>query len=191
PRHAVLRALGLSRAGMVSLSMLEGAFYSLAAAVAALVPGALFGLALVALLFARVNNAGLETRTAPVHYAVTPGSVALSVAIGALIVLATLFATSLRSSRMQISAAIKNLPEPTRQRKPSVWKTALMAGLGLGSLAALVARRLPVRLAGGIGLVVLAAALVGGRISDRLRATMTGAALTVWAAANLARIGNI
>jgi putative ABC transport system permease protein len=39
--------------------------------------------------------------------------------------------------------------------------------------------------------VVLAAALVGGRISDRLRATMTGAALTVWAAANLARIGNI
>jgi putative ABC transport system permease protein len=191
PRHAVLRALGLSRAGMVSLSMLEGAFYSLAAAVAAVVPGALFGLALVALLFARVNNAGLENRAAPVHYAVTPGSVALSVAIGALIVLATLFATSLRSSRMQISSAIKNLPEPTRQRKPSVWKTALMAGLGLGSLAALVAGSLPVRLAGGIGLVVLAAALVGGRISDRLRATMTGAALTVWAAANLARIGNI
>jgi len=40
PRHAVLRALGLSRAGMITLSVLEGGLYSLAAAVAALLPGA-------------------------------------------------------------------------------------------------------------------------------------------------------
>jgi len=36
--------------------------------------------------------------------------------------------------------------------------------------------------------VILAAALVGGRISDRLRATLTGAALTAWVGANLATI---
>ena len=138
PRHAVLRALGLGRAGMVALSVLEGGLYSLAAAVVALVPGALFGLALVALLYVRVQSVAVENRAAPVHYAVTPGSVALSVAIGALIVLATLFATAVRSSRMQISSAIKNLPEPTRRRKRSIWRTVLMAGLGLGSLAALV-----------------------------------------------------
>ncbi len=63
-----------------------------------------------------------------------------------------------------------------------------MAALGLGSLAALVVGGLPVRLAGGVGLVIMAAALVGGRISDRLRATLTGAALTVWAAASLATV---
>jgi len=191
PRHAVLRALGLGRSGMVALSVLEGAIYSLAAAVAALVPGALFGLGLVALVYVRVHNVVVESRAAPVQYAVTPGSVALSVTIGSLIVLATLFATSVRSSRMQISSAIKNLPEPTLQRGRSVWRTALMVGLGLGSLAALVVGSLPVRLAGGVGLVILATALVSGRISDRLRASLTGAALTIWAAASLATIENI
>ena len=169
PRHAVLRALGLSRAGMVALSLVEGALYSLAAGVMALVPGALFGLALVALLYVRVNSVAVDNRTAPVQYAVSFSAIALSVAIGALIVLATLLATSVRSSRMQISSAIKNLPEPTPRRKRSVWRTALLVGLGLGSLAALVIGTLPVRLAGGVGLVILAAALVGGRISDRLR----------------------
>jgi hypothetical protein len=58
-------------------------------------------------------------------------------------------------------------------------------------LAALVAGNLPVRLAGGVGLVILAATVVGGRVSGRLRATLSGAALAVWAATNLAAIENI
>ena len=191
PRHAVLRALGLSRSGVVALSVLEGALYSLAAAIVAIVPGALLGVAVVALVYVRIQSVALGNRAGPLLYAITPGSVALSVAIGALIVLVTLFATSVRSSRMQISSAIKNLPEPTVQRKRSVWMTALLAGLGLGSLAALVFGALPVRLAGGAGLVILAAALIGRRISERLRATLTGAAMTAWAAANMAAIETI
>ncbi len=190
PRQAVLRALGLGRTGMVTLSVLEGALYSLTAAAAALAPGALLGLILVPLVYIGANGVE-ENRTAPLLYAITPDSVALSIAIGALIVLATLFATSVRSSRMQISSAIKNLPEPAGRRGRSLWRTALQAGLGLGSLVALVVGSLPVRLAGGVGLVMLAAAVVGGRISDRLRASLTGAALTAWAAANLAASENI
>jgi putative ABC transport system permease protein len=191
PRHAVLRALGLGRAGMVALSVLEGGLYSLAAAVVALVPGVLFGLALVAVVYVRVHSGVVENRAGPVLYSVTPGSAAFSVALGALLVLITLIATSVRSSRMEISSAIKNLPEPTRPRKRSVWRTALMAGLGLGSLTAVVVGSLPVRMAGGVGLVILSAAVIGGRISDRLRATLTGAALAAWAAANMTRIENI
>jgi putative ABC transport system permease protein len=185
PRHAVLRALGLSRTGTVTLSVLEGAIYSLAAVVAALIPGIVVGLVLArrfqggSILY----GGALDNRAAPLFDPITPGAVGFSIAIGALIVLATLFATSVRSSRMQISAAIKNLPEPAGRRKASIWRTALLAGLGLGSLAALVAGNLPVRLVGGVGLVILAAALIGGRISERLRSTLTGAALTVWAAA--------
>jgi len=184
PRHAVLRALGLSRTGTITLSVLEGALYSLAAAVTAIVPGAVVGLVLArwfqggSVLYA----SALENRAGPLLYPIAFGSVALSIAIGALIVLATLFATSVRSSRMQISSAIKNLPEPTGRRKRSIWRTALLGALGLGSLGALVAGNLSIRLVGGVGLVILAAVLVGGRISDRLRATLTGAALTVWAA---------
>jgi putative ABC transport system permease protein len=184
PRHAVLRALGLGRAGMVTLSVLEGALYSLAAATAALVPGAVVGLVLAqrfqggTVLYSSV----LDNRSGPLLTPITLGSMAFSIAIGALIVLATLFATSLRSSRMQISSAIKNLPEPAGRRKRSTWRTAILAVLGLASLAALVAGSLPVRLGGGVGLVVMAAALVRGRISDRLRATLTGVAMTAWAA---------
>jgi putative ABC transport system permease protein len=191
PRHAVLRALGLGRAGMVTLSVLEGALYSLIAAVAALVPGAVVGLTLVPLVYSQAQGGVVENRAWPVQYAIAPASVALSIAIGALIVLATLFATSVRSSRMQISSAIKNLPEPAGRGKRSIWRTGLIGGFGVASLAALVAGNLPVRLAGGVGLVILAAALVGDRISGRLRASLSGAALTVWAAANLAAIENI
>src|SRR5438445_7879011 len=188
PRHAVLRALGLGRSGTVILSVLEGALYSLAAVVAALAPGALIGLVIVralegsSLLYSRP----VESRSGLLLYTIAPGSVALSIAIGALIVLATLFATSIRSSRMQISSAIRNLPEPAGRRKRSVWRTVIVTGLGLGSLSALVPGNLSIRLGGGVGLVILASALVGGRISDRLRATLAGAALAIWAAAAVA-----
>jgi putative ABC transport system permease protein len=190
PRHAVLRALGLGRTGMVTLSVLEGALYSLVAAALALAPGSIIGLALARTLQGgSLLYAGpVEARTGPTLYPITPGSMALSIAIGALIVLGTLFGTSIRSSRMQISSAIKNLPEPAGRRKRSVWGTALLGVLGLGSIAALVAGSLPVRLMGGVGLVILAAALVGSRISERLRSTLTGAALTIWAAAAVGSI---
>src|SRR5207237_5192074 len=118
-----------------------------------------------------------------VLYSIAPGSVALTIAIGALIVLATLFATSIRSSRMQISAAIKNLPEPAGRRKPSIWRTALLAGLGLGSLAALVAGDESVRLAGGVGLVIVAAGVVRGRLADRWRETLAAGSATGWSVA--------
>jgi putative ABC transport system permease protein len=184
PRHAVLRALGLGRTGTITLSVLEGALYSLAAAVTAILPGAVVGLAIARRFQGGTVLYGnaLENRAGPLLYPINLGSVAFSIAIGALIVLATLFATSVRSSRMQISSAIKNLPEPAGRRKRSIWRLALLGGLGLGSLGALVAGNLSIRLVGGVGLVVLAAMLVGGRISDRLRATLTGAALTAWAA---------
>jgi putative ABC transport system permease protein len=190
PRHAVLRALGLSRTGMVTLSVLEGALYGLAAAAVALAPGSIAGLALARTLQGgSLLYAGpVEARTGPTLYPITFGSVALSIAIGTLIVLATLFGTSIRSSRMQISSAIKNLPEPAGRRKRSIWGTALLGGLGLGSIAALVAGNLPVRIVGGVGLVILAAALIGSRISERLRSTLAGVALTVWAAAAVGSI---
>jgi len=181
PRHAVLRALGLGRAGVVTLSVLEGAIYGFVSAAAALVPGAIFGLAIVKLLAPRATTSAGENRTDLQLFAISPVSVALSIAIGALVVLTTLFATSVRSSRMQISSAIKNLPEPPDRTKRSIQRTAFVAGLALASLAALVAGNLPVRMIGGVGLIVLAPALVGGRISDRWRAILTGGALAAWA----------
>jgi len=172
--------------------MLEGALYSLVAVVAAFAPGAVIGLVIVRALVGGnlLYTRPLETRAGLLLYTITPGSAGLSIAIGALIVLATLFATSIRSSRMQISSAIRNLPEPASRRKRSIWGTVFLSGLGLGSLAALAPGNLSIRLAGGVGLIVVAAALVGSRIPARLRATSTGAALTVWAAAAIVAVAS-
>jgi putative ABC transport system permease protein len=186
PRHAVLRALGLGRTGVVTLSVLEGAIYSIVAAAAALLPGAIFGFAIIKLLASRVSSTAVESRTDLTLFSILPASVAFSIAVGALVVLTTLFATSIRTSRMQISSAIKNLPEPPGRTKRSMWRTALLASLGLASLAALVVGNQPVRMIGGVGLIVVAASLVRGRISDRLRGVAVGAALAVWAITGLA-----
>src|SRR5207237_5518153 len=99
PRHAVLRALGLGRTGVVTLMVLEGALYSLVAAAVGLVPGSIAGLGLARLLQGgRLLYAGpVEARAEPTLYPIAPGSMALSIAIGALIVLGTLFGTSIRS----------------------------------------------------------------------------------------------
>jgi putative ABC transport system permease protein len=188
PRHAVLRALGLGRAGVVTLSVFEGAIYGIVAAVAALLPGLIIGLAIVNLAAPRVSTTAVENRAQLLLFAITPASVAFSIAIGALVVLTTLFATSVRSSRMQISSAIKNLPERPGRTKRSSWRIALLSGLALASLAGLIAGNLPVRMIGGVGLIVVGALLVGGRIPDRLRAVLVGAALTAWAATGMAAV---
>jgi putative ABC transport system permease protein len=100
PRHAVLRALGLTRSGLVGLSVLEGGIYGVVAALLAPISGALLGLGLVR-FFAqiwRLDPAG--ARAPQLQPAFEPGSLGVAVAIGGLITLATLCAASVRSSRM-------------------------------------------------------------------------------------------
>lgn len=188
PRHAVLRALGLGRAGVVTLTVLEGAIYSIVAAVAALLPGAILGLAIVHLAAPGASTTAVENRAELLQFAITWVAVAFSIAVGALVVLTTLFATSIRSSRMQISSAIKNLPERPGRRKRSIWRIALQSGLAMASLAALIAGNLPARMIGGVGVIVVAASLVRGRISDRLRAMLTGGALAAWSLIGMAGV---
>jgi len=79
PRHAVLRALGLGRTGMIILAILEGAVYSLAAAVAALAPGAIVGLAIARTLQGGsvLYGGPVESRAGPTQYPITLGAVAL------------------------------------------------------------------------------------------------------------------
>jgi putative ABC transport system permease protein len=187
PRHAVLRALGLTRSGLVVLSVLEGGLYGVLAALLAPIPGVLVGLGMVRVLASLWRGNPNGTRVAPVLPAFDPGSLALAVAIGGLITIATLFATSVRSSRMEISSAVKNLPEALPRRNWSVWRTLAWGPLGLAAAAAVVMGNSPVRLLGGAVLIVVASAVARQRIPERLLATLAGAALAIWAAANAAR----
>jgi putative ABC transport system permease protein len=187
PRHAVLRALGLTRSGLVVLSVLEGGLYGVLATLLAPIPGVLVGLGMVRVLASLWRGNPNGTRVAPVLPAFDPGSLALAVAIGGLITIATLFATSVRSSRMEISSAVKNLPAPLPRRKRSVWRTLAWGPLGLAASGAVLVGNPPVRLLGGAALIIVVAGVARPRLPERILATLAGAALAIWAVANAAR----
>ena len=107
-------------------------------------------------------------------------------AAGAILTLAVIFAASRRTARMTIAAAIRDLPEPPAGPSKWSWSRRLwLAGCAVTGCAALVQPYLP-RLAGGILLILAAAARLRPRLAARAHATLTGLALAGW---SLAMIG--
>jgi putative ABC transport system permease protein len=179
PRLAVLRAMGLTRSGLVLLSLLEGGLYSLVAGTIGLVPG----IAIAALLIAQIPDF-LYTpigRTIPAHASVQPISIVVSIAAGSLIALTTMLVASIRTSRLVISAAIKDLPTPPAPDRRPRWQSALLVVVAAVSLGAVAISGSALQVLGGIGLIAAVTALARGRVSDRSRATLAGASLASWA----------
>jgi putative ABC transport system permease protein len=172
PRLAILRALGLSRQGVIVVSVLEGGVYSLGGAGAGIVVGIFAG-----------RLVGEQT-TAPygfaVVYPIRPSTLAVAFAAGAVITLATVVAAAYRTSRMSIAAAVKDLPEPapSQDRRPFHRAFTVLA-LILGIPAVLYPDPLA-RLFGGVLLIAAGAAFTRGRLPDRGRATITGLLLAAW-----------
>jgi len=188
PRLAVLRALGLSRSGLVTLSMIEGALYSLAAAVVSVLTGA----AIAWVLFAYSADASLgdiDGRDIVIEPSVRPGTVAAAVAFGALITLLTVFVAAVRSSQMTIACAIRDLPDREPARRHSSLRLAGLVVLAVIGTLALLAGDPLVRFVGGWAWIAVASSLVRGRLPDRTRATVTGALLTSWGLAMLSAYG--
>jgi putative ABC transport system permease protein len=182
PRLAVLRALGLSRSGLVRLSMLEGAVYSLVAAPLSLVTGGL----ITWVLFAYAADATVQSvdgRDIVIGLSVRTGTVVASLALGALVTLVTVFATAVRTSRMTIAFAIKDLPEPGAARRLSWLRLAGLVVLATAGIVALLAGDVRIAFVGAWALIAVASALARGRVPDRVRATVVGVLLTAWALA--------
>jgi putative ABC transport system permease protein len=176
PRLAVLRALGLTRSGLIQLSVTEGALYSLAGALIGLPAG----LALGAIILG-------QNRQTPDSFgfflSVAPGSLFGSVAAAALINLVTVLIVSIGTSSMAISAAIRDLPEPQRATRSSPQRLAFLALLGIGGLAAVAFGNPFLRVVGGALSIAAASGLLRGRISDRIRFSGAGVAAAAWAIA--------
>jgi len=173
PRLAVLRAMGLTRTGLVQLAVTEGAIYSLLGAVA----GLPIGLAIVYILIRGApRSAGASNM-----FAVHPESLLGAVAAAALLNLVTVLLASLRTTRMAISSAIRDLPEPPETKRPSWKRSVFLAGLALAGVAAMLSGHLEYGLLGGALIIGAAAGFLRGRISDRWRYSAAGAAALVWA----------
>ena len=130
----MLRAVGLKRRDLVRIFVIEGFLYAVAAAVFGALLGIGVGRVIIAVtsgIFASFGDLTL-TFSAPASSIVTGGL------IGFVISMATIGATSLRSSRLNIIRAIRDLPEPTAtRRRPIVMALQGVAFLGFTALSAM------------------------------------------------------
>ncbi|WP_431682484.1 ABC transporter permease [Kitasatospora sp. KL5] len=112
----MLRAVGLKRSHLVGSFSIEGALYALAATLPGVAVGVGVGLG-VALAAAQifrswsVDGSGLD-----IAFAVTPTSLVNGAALGLVIALAAIAATSARISRFNVIAAVRDLPVEAGRR---------------------------------------------------------------------------
>jgi ABC-type lipoprotein release transport system permease subunit len=186
PRLAVLRALGLSRAGLVQLAVAEGAIYSLLGAIAGLPIG-------LVLIYILVKGAAPTSAGVSSIFTVHPESLLGAVAAAALLNLVTVLLASLRTTRMAISSAIRDLPEAPETKRPSWKRSVFLAGLAPVGVIAMLSGHQEYGLLGGALIIVAAAGFLRGRISDRWRYSAAGVASVVWAVVDFqliaARVG--
>lgn len=185
PRLGILRAMGLSRAGLIQTAALEGALYSLAGAVLSIGPGLTVGL-LVAQQFARFSilgpgSPGLPDADLALQVPVKLTTIFAAITFAALLLLGTVVSAAFRTSRMTIVTAIRNLPEPVDQRG-WLWPSIVSYGLlGIGGVLAVATNDLNWRLFGGIALVLVAARLTRRFLPRALQTSALGLALVIWA----------
>jgi putative ABC transport system permease protein len=176
----IARAVGTQRGHLVQMFVYEGIAYDLVAAAVGVIVGAAvaYGMALVmASAFAGVGDFTIS-------YSVKPASLALAYAVGVLLTFGVVAFSASRVSRMNISTAIRNLPEPPKTERgkrrwlpgvASVLLGVLFAVAGVGAKQAVV-------LGLGVSLVILGllplVRLAG--VPERLAKTAAGLALIVW-----------
>jgi putative ABC transport system permease protein len=175
PRLAVLRAMGLTRTGLVQLSVTEGAIYSLLGAIAGLPAGLLFAFVILH------GPGGPPTGNVPLEFSVQIDSLVGAVAAAALMNLVTVFLASLRTTGMAISSAIRDLPEAGANKHPSRKLVAFNSIVTLAALASIVSGHPWLTLLGGALLMAGLAGLAQGRASDRVRYSLAGAGSAAWA----------
>jgi putative ABC transport system permease protein len=154
----VLRALGLRRRGLVRLMVIEGAMYSLVAAVVGTGLGVLAGQIVARrIVDAIVGMSGFSDFA--FTYTAAPRTVAIALASGALITLVTLALSARRTAGMSIVAAVRDLPEPTPNLRGG-WRHAVKVGVltvagaaGAGPAARHACRDRRRRMVGGDGLL--------------------------------------
>ena len=105
-----------------------------------------------------------------------------AISCGILVSLITVALAGVRASRMSISSAVKELPDPVSP-KQQWWRWVWLGFVGVCGALGLAVPVVQLRAVGGALLIVVVAGALRGRLPERARLTLAGAALTVWSAA--------
>jgi putative ABC transport system permease protein len=173
----IARAVGTRRNHLVQMFVFEGAAYDLAAALVGTLLGAAVAYAMIAVMSSAFASQGFD-----IEYAVTGRSLAIAYALGVLLTLVVVAASAWRVSRMTISTAIRDLPEPPPAARRRRWALPAL-GLALGAAMALsgAAGEQATPLLLGISLILVSLVpvvrLLG--VSDRLAYTGAGLLIVV------------
>ncbi len=106
PEMGIARAVGMQRNDLIQMFISEGMVYNMGAAVVGVVLGLLFAIGLIAAL-----NQGFESFGFQFTWTVTIKSLVISACIGIVITFITVVFSSFRASRLNIVAAIRDIPE--------------------------------------------------------------------------------
>ncbi len=185
-----MRAVGVKRRHLVQVYLFEGAAYSLIASAAGVLAGLLVGRLAVALMGRILSEFGV--RITP-YFA--PRSLLIAFCLGGLLTFSAVVLSAWRVSRLNIVAAMRDLPEDARARGHSAgWLAGVMTGpvrAGLLLLLGLSLLRLAKRLEQvgvwglGVSLLLIGVALLlrwvlarlGLRWGDRAVFTLAGLGL--------------
>lgn len=128
----MLRALGLKRRALVAAFATEGWLYSLVASAV----GALLGIEIGRLIAWRADavlSSGAELNTLHLTFAFKWSTVLQGLAIGLVISVLTIVLTSVRVSRLNVIAAIRDLPIVRRRKPRRRWVAVGALGVVLGT----------------------------------------------------------
>ena len=178
----MLRAIGMKRSRLVRSFMIEGTVYALASSLVGILAGLAVGRAVVAVAARIYRNIGPDSGGLQMTFHVTPVSIVNGFAAGFLIAFATVTLTSMRISRINIIAAIRDLSNEGGRvpRRRSVLVSTVAAALfALASVPA-IATSHPIGCYLLPALAVLAVCPLLVRVAPR-RWVYTGAALVVLA----------
>ena len=177
----IARAIGSRRGHLVEMFTFEGVAYDILAAAVGALLGALVALGMVTVM-ASAFAAADEDEGLQIQFAVTLRSLVIAFALGMLLTLVVVAVSAWRVSVMNISSAIRSLPEPprrARRRRLVLASAAILLGGVLTVSGASSGTATPVMLGVSLLLLGLIPLLQVVGVPERLAYTASGSAIVV------------
>jgi len=173
------RAVGIKRHHLIQMFLYEGTVYDLAAALVGVVLGLAVTFVMVDMMVRGLRDAELD-----IIYHITPRSLFVAFAIGALVTFATVVFSAWRVSRVNIVRAIRDLPEPRLDKvgRRSATRYAALTLVGLVLTAAGIASEGATALYLGVSFLIIGLSLLWRSfgLRERYAFSLAGAALLIW-----------
>ncbi|HEX2850080.1 MAG TPA: FtsX-like permease family protein [Acidimicrobiales bacterium] len=177
----MLRAVGLTRRGLIGTFSLEGWVYALGSSALGTIAGIGIGRVIVFVTSRIISRGG--PFALDMHFSASLPSIQLGFVVGFVMSLATVVATSLSIARLNVIRSIRDLPEPPRARQRVAWTAVSALFVAMGTLMAVrgLAAKSPAPVLIGPAIAGLGASVVLRRVMARRWATTIAAAsVLVW-----------